>query len=299
MRSPAWFPLSGIDPRRLTEARLQAHHAVQWLARAARAYVPPQPDDGHTSLGWDRPLGGFATHPLADGARLSLRLTDLTLGLHAGAAGDAALFSLEGRRDADARQWLGGELAARGFDAAALDAPSPYEMPAYAVSQGTPYGPAGLAEALAELAAWFGNAALSLGAVHGRMTARHLEASPVRCWPHHFDLATLITLAERDPTGYVGAGLSPGDDYYDEPYFYVSVHPKPDPAALPALPPPGHWHLRDFTGAVAAAHSIAAAQDPQAETDDFLRAAVDGALKILLWEGPAATHLAGPDPRDL
>jgi len=24
---------------------LQAHHAVQWLARSARAYVPPQPDD--------------------------------------------------------------------------------------------------------------------------------------------------------------------------------------------------------------------------------------------------------------
>lgn len=279
-RDRAWGPLSGIDPRRLREARLQAHHALQWLARTARAYVPSQPDDGHTNLGWDGALGGFATHPLKAGMWLSLRLTDLTLGLHAGEAG-ALLFRLEGRPDADARQWLGEQLAARGFDAHALDAPSPYEMPAHAVSQGTPYGPAGLADALAELAAWFGNAALSLGAVHDRATARKLNASLVRCWTHHFDLATLTTLTARDPAGYVGAGLSPGDDYYDEPYFYVSIHPKPDPAALPALPPPGHWHLRDFTAAVATARSIVAAKNPQAETDRFLEAAVDGALKVL------------------
>jgi hypothetical protein len=114
------------------------------------------------------------------------------------------------------------------------------------------------------------------------MTARKLSASPLRCWPHHFDLATLTTLTARDPAGYIGVGISPGDDYYDEPYLYVSVYPKPDPATLPALPAPGHWHLRDFTGAVATAGRIVAAKDPQAATDDFLRAAVDGALKILL-----------------
>jgi hypothetical protein len=280
MHNAAWAPLFGVDPRRLREARLQAHHAVQWLARTARAYVPPQPDDGHTNLGWGGALGGFTTHPSTDGAWLSLRLTDLTLGLHAG-DGSAVLFPLEGRADAHARQWLGEQLAARSFDAHALDAPSPYEMPAHAVSRGGPYGPAALADALPELAAWFGNASQSLGAVHDRAIARKLDASPVRCWPHHFDLATLITLAERDPAGYVGAGMSPGDDYYDEPYFYVSIHPKPDPAALPALPPPGHWHLHDFTGAVATARSIIAAKDPQAETDRFLEAAVDGALKLL------------------
>ena len=279
-RDAAWAPLSGTDPQQLREACLQAHHAAQWLARVARAYVTPQPDDGHTNLGWDRALGGFATHPLPDGAWLSLRLSDLTLGLHAGAAG-ALLLPLEGRSDAHARQWLGEQLAARGFDAHALDASPPYEMPAHAVSRGALYGPTALADALAELVAWFGNAALSLGAVHEHAIARRLQASPVRCWPHHFDLATLITLAGRDPAGYVGAGLSPGDDYYDEPYFYVSVHPKPDPAVLPALPLLGHWHLRDFTGAVATAHSIVAAKNPQAETDRFLAAAVDGARKVL------------------
>src|SRR5262245_60482405 len=103
-----------------------------------------------------------------------------------------------GRPDAQAGQWLSEQLGARGLDAHALDAPSPYEMPAHAVSQGAAYGPAGLTDALAELAAWFGNAGLSLGSIQRQMIGRKFAASPVRCWPHHFDLATLTTLPARN-----------------------------------------------------------------------------------------------------
>jgi hypothetical protein len=283
-RGSDWTPFRGIDQRRLTEARLQAHHALQWLARVARAYVPPQPDDGHTNLGWDGALGGFTTHPLKDGAWLSLKITDFTLALHTGEEGThVQSFSLDGCRDAQARRWLGEQLGARGLDAHALDAPAPYEMPAHTVAHGAVYDPAGLSDALAELAAWFGNARLSLGSVQRQMMERKLAASPIRCWPHHFDLATLITLPARKAgaTGYIGAGLSPGDAYYDEPYFYVSVHPEPGPAALPSLPIPGHWHLRDFTAAVATARNIAAAKSQQVATDNFLRAAVHGAIKVI------------------
>src|SRR6516225_4398905 len=233
MRGPDWMPLRGVDQRRLSEARLQAHYAVQWLARAARAYVPPQPDDEHTNLGWDGALDGFTTHPLKDRAWLSLKITDLTLALHVGEERThVQSFSLDGRSDAQAR---------------------------------------------------FGNAALLLGPIQRQMIGRKLAASPLRCWPHHFDLATLTTLTARNPdaTRYVGAGLSPGDEYYDEPYFYVSVYPEPDPAALPNLPTLGHWHLRDFVAAVATAHKIVRAKNQQPETDKFLRAAVDGALKVL------------------
>jgi hypothetical protein len=178
---------------------------------------------------------------------------------------------------------LSEQLGAQGLDAHALDAPSPYDMPAHAISQGAAYAPAGLSDALEELAAWFGNAALLLGPIQRQMIGRKLAASPLRCWPHHFDLATLTTLTARNPdaTRYVGAGLSPGDEYYDEPYFYVSVYPEPDPAALPNLPTLGHWHLRDFVAAVATAHKIVRAKNQQPETDKFLRAAVDGALKVL------------------
>jgi hypothetical protein len=273
----AWLQLRGVDRRQLTEARLQAHHAIQWLARAARAYIPLQPDDGHTSLGWDPVLGGFTTYPLKDGSWLSLKVIDLTLGLHGGAAGTSVQsFPLDGHPDALVRQWLGEQLNALGFDAQALDTPAPYEIPAHPVSEGAPYNPAALTDALAELGAWFSNAALSLGSVLTQMIERGCSSSPVRCWPHHFDIASLTTLPAQntDSAKFIGAGLSPGDEYYDEPYFYVSVYPEPNPDLLPTLPMLGHWHERDFIAAVATAPRIITAKNQRAETDGFLRAAI-------------------------
>ena len=81
--------------------------------------------------------------------------------------------------------------------------------------------------------------------------------------------------------GFVGAGLSPGDEYYNEPYFYVSVYPEPQPEALPALPALGHWHTHEFTAAILPAHRILAATDQAAATGDFLQRAVAIALNIL------------------
>jgi hypothetical protein len=104
---------------------------------------------------------------------------------------------------------------------------------------------------------------------------RPLLAAPLRS--RHFDHTPA---RNAGATGYIGVGLSPGDEYYDEPYFYVSVHPEPDPAALPSLPILGHWHLRDFMAAVATSHKITAAKNQQVETDDFLQAAVDDAIKV-------------------
>ena len=118
-----WRPLRGIRQRRLSMTRLQAHHAAQWLARAARAYVPLQPDDGHTNLGWSNTFDGFATHLMQGGTCLSLKIADLTLVLHSDER-TIQSFSLDGRTDAQARQWLGEQLGARGLDARALDASS-------------------------------------------------------------------------------------------------------------------------------------------------------------------------------
>jgi hypothetical protein len=272
-----WQPIAGLDRGKLKETRLQAHFAAQWLARCARAYIAPRPDDGHTSFGWDDAWGGFCTHPLPDGVRLGLRISDLTLVLlNAGRIGPS--LSLDGSADTDARAWLGRECAARGLDARKLDEPSPYAMPAYAIASGAKYSPGKLIEALRDLATWYANANGLLGEVGQRLAARKLNAPAVRCWPHHFDLDSLISLGLDRTTGL---GFSPGDEYYDEPYFYVTIYPEPEAATLPPLPKVGHWHTRDFIAAVAPAGKIVMAKDQRTETNAFLNAACDAALKIL------------------
>jgi hypothetical protein len=270
-----WRPIRAFDRARFAAARLQAHHATQWLARTARAYVPARPDDSHTSLGWDDAFGGLTSHPLPGGTRLGLRIADLTLALcQPDARPPQDIFPLDGRHDADACAWLMGHAGMRNLDPGALDLPLPYRLPdrstggAYVVD----------AELLGQIAVWFANADAALGTARERIIACGLDAPPVRCWPHHFDLDTLVTVA---PGRTTGVGFEPGDDSYDEPYFYVSVYPALDTGSLPALPPIGHWHAGNFTAAVAPATRILQTNDQGSEVTAFLRAATAATIAAL------------------
>jgi hypothetical protein len=280
MISATWRPLATPDLAPLAEARLQAHYAAQWLARAARAFVAPHPDDSHTSLGWEDTLDGFATLSLANGVRLGLRLRDLTLTLlKDGLAGSASSFSLIGGSDRGGGERLKALLRASDLDPSRLDAPSPYAMPARALAEGAAYGGARIETELAQIADWFADANISIVKIREAILARGLAAPAPRCWPHHFDLATSTSFAipGGDKIAYIGAGLSPGDHFYNEPYFYVSIYPAPDSHSLPKLPELGHWHDHEFFAAVATARRVAASAKPQAETDAFLVAALSAA----------------------
>jgi hypothetical protein len=280
-RDDRWRSLRAVDFGRLREARLQAHYAVQWLARAARAFVPPQADHSHTNLGWDDALDGFTTHPLTGDLRLELLIPDLTLVV--AAEREQQSLALNGRTDGDARRWLGDRLSAYRLDASALDAKAPYEIPDHPVGRGAAYGASELADPLAQLAAWFANANASLDRIRDTMSVRGLSPSPVRTWPHHFDMAslTLLEAGHAEHARSVNAGFSPGDEHYEEPYFYVSPYPYPDPTKLPPLPAAGQWHTRGFTAAVAPASRILAAADPQGAAEGVLVAAVDASITVL------------------
>jgi hypothetical protein len=259
----------------LHAARLQAHHAAQWLGRAARAYVPAQPNDRHTSLGWDDAFGGLTTHPLPDGSRLGLRLADLTLAFldqhpHA--------LALDGRADAEVRVWLGGHVAARNLASGRLDDPLPYVIPDHVLARGARYSLDEIGDALNVLATWYSNANAALVGVQQHLAARRLNAPPVRCWPHHFDLDCLVAL----PRGRtMGIGYSPGDEFCDEPYFYTSMWPEPSIPGLPLLPAMAHWHTYKFLAALAPAHKIVAAHDQGAYVQQFLDVSIAAALHAL------------------
>jgi hypothetical protein len=272
MGQSLWKPLRTIERHRLTRARLAAHFAVQWLARAARAFIEPKANDSHTNLGWNRTLGGLTTHPLADGSQLALRIPDLTLLL---LGPDACELPLKNRSDADIRTWLGARLNAKRLDAFGLDNPLPYDMPASPIASGGRYQIDELESALAELSGWYDNASRALDDMRQELVARGLRAPPMRCWPHHFDLDTLVYFSARtDNTRTMGVGFSPGDEYYDEPYFYVSIYPAPAVTALPALPV-GHWHSHDFTAAILTARGTLDESDQGVVVGSFLRSATN------------------------
>ncbi len=240
-----WEPLGNVAPNQLTEVRLESHHAAQWLARATRAYCTPVPDDSHTSLTWDRKSSALVTRALTPALTLGLRLNPLSiLAIHP--KGNQSL-SLLSHTEKDVQIWITDILKEAQLDATKLNAPSPYTLPKHPLDSGLAHGLA-KKEAFDELGRYFNNAAGLLETVR----QAHPTASPVRCWPHHFDIATLVSLDTKggEEARSIGVGMSPGDDTYSEPYLYISPWPYPSQPNLPEVIAPAFWHRQGFTAVI-------------------------------------------------
>ena len=268
------------------EARLQLHHAAQLVAAMGKYLIPTRPDDSHTALKWSSEYQALvgeavsADHPVHG----AIRPRDLTFLLIDNFADTVSELPLDAAKMDDALAWLNEQLTEKGIDTAGLSLKMHYEIPEHPVANGQPFNVTSR-EALMELARLYGNLDLLLQ----QIAADHPNASPVTCWPHHFDLATLITVeANDDPekAKTIGVGLSPGDGGYPMPYLYITPWPYPDSTEidLPELPAGGFWHTRDWFGGVLTADKIETgpdASDQAQQLIDFISAAITESRKFL------------------
>jgi hypothetical protein len=270
-----WSKLGRTPPAGLAVARQLAHHALQWPSRAARANLKAVPDDSHSAFSWEASHAALLTQGLpAKGGevRAGVRLPRLELII---TRGDNVLdaFQLDGKTDAQGGTWLDSKLRALSLKQAG-DVRLPYELPDHPLG-GRPHELRLLGRELGELARWFGGSADVLEEFKSKLAGLH--ASPVTCWPHHFDIATLVRLEEGSPASArsIGVGASPGDEYYAQPYFYISPWPRFDGEKLPDPPAPGHWHTEGFFGAVLTGDEILAMKDRGRGLTGFVSAAFD------------------------
>jgi|SRR5579884_3493342 len=267
-----------IDPARattLSDARLQLHHAAQLATALGISYLEPKADDSHTNLEWLSSLRALASNRVraaAGGVRVGLVIRDLALVvLRDGAV--TATRALTGETNDAAASWVRNQLAALGLDGNRYSLRRHYELPPHAVAAGAAYDAD--TRDLEQLAFAFGDAHDALEFIR-----RDRGGTDVRCWPHHFDVATLLT----PRTGAsVGAGMEPGDGSYDEPYYYVNAYPQPDATRLvAALGGGGHWHTHEWIGAVLPASRLSADGGAQrAQIAAFLTSAVDACTALV------------------
>jgi hypothetical protein len=279
----SWKTLGSVEPGELIDARLQLHHAAQVVASAGVTFLEARPDDSHPNFGWSESLGALLGRaiPKAD-VQVGLCVSDLSLLLVDVNGRVVEESCLNGRTLDDGVAWLveattraGAVLPASGLARAS------YEIPDHAVGRGAVFDNS-RRDAFAELAAWFANADESLV----ELAARTQGASEVRCWPHHFDLGLLAVVATQPDGGLaksIGIGLSPGDEGYAEPYWYVSPWPYPKRSELPALAGGGHWHTEGHTSAILTGSELVGG--PSGRQADrlhgFLDLAVEASLRIL------------------
>jgi hypothetical protein len=278
-----WSSLGRVAPDALVEPRLVLHHAGQLAAAAGASLIPPRPDDSHPNLGWEpdaRALAGRSIEA-AGCVRAALRPQDLTLLVLDGDGSALESIALPGHTLGNALRELHSAIErAGGHDIETTLALPGYELPHHPVTTDAPFPAlAKMQEAWSELAAWFaaGHAALST------LRSREPGASEVRCWPHHFDIATLIVHDSDDDgraTATIGAGLSPGDESYAEPYWYVSPWPYPEGGELPPLESGAHWHREGFTAAILPASRLLGASDREGAFEAYLTSAMETSAAI-------------------
>lgn len=239
-----WGRIGAVEPSSLADPALQLHWAAQLVAAAGQTFAEPRPDDSHRAMSWSD------THSALVGAafagpypfRVALRPLDLTLLLIDRTDQTLGALPLGGRPRSEGYDWLALAMATYlGGAPPHIERPE-YDVPTHPVERDDPFRVAD--QALAVLDSLYRGAAELLAEVaEGRS-----GASEVRCWPHHFDIATVIAVGDTDQT--IGAGLAPMGGGYGSWYWYVTPRPYPEAASLPELAGPGAWHTKGWTGAV-------------------------------------------------
>jgi len=279
--SNGWDELRAAPPAELKNATLELHEAVQAIASAGQALAPRRDDDSHRGMRWWEELEAFLGEPLgAEGAlRVGVRPVDLAL-LVADVGGTVQdAFPLVDRTRAEGLRWLERALSDR-LDVSGLELALPeFTIPEGPAAREEPFSTAGTRERRA-LSVLYAGAAAELEAV----VAARAGASEVRCWPHHFDIATLITVRSGDGSKHartVGVGMAPVGGGYDSWYWYVNAWPAPDPARLGSLRE-GRWHTEGWTGAVLTGEELVADGRPELMLRRFLDSAVEAAIRAVV-----------------
>lgn len=278
-----WQKVGSINPAALVDARQQLHWACQIPSAVGTTLLTARDDDSQTNLEWLDTAGVLAGEPVGNPAvRGALDPATLTLHFLGGMKADAQTFSLSGRTFAGGMSWM--QEMIKNSPASLPSTPlkrRELDIPFHPVGDGgtEPFSPP--AHHHGELARWFANGDL----LQREFAAQTPHSSPVRCWPHHFDLGMLVSL--EPSKGYngkaIGLGISPGDDTYAEPYWYVNPYPAPPAEILPELTA-GRWHTAGWVGAVLTASEIVRhprAEEQAALSIRYLRAAVDLCTSIL------------------
>lgn len=263
---------------RLVDARRQLHHAAQFVAAVGKCYLTQQPDDSHTNMCWAIQHSALAGTMLQGGESCKFGISPAKFALLKISAEDDVNdeFALAGKTIAQAEDWLKQSLNASGYHPDHFSREMHYEIEPHAVASGAPFS-GNIAAETAELGKYWGNAHLLISEIN----AHHPGASAVRCWPHHFDIALLITINSGDSpeqTKTIGVGLSPGDANFPMPYFYISPWPYPEnKELLPAVSGNGFWHTEGWVGAVLTADKFPTDENTQSQIkqlQQFIRSGI-------------------------
>lgn len=282
LQNVKWINLTPVDLQGVKQAKEQFHKASQSVAATGRHFLEASPQDENAVLSWDKGIQGMVGKwiPTSEGTiRAGLRLPDPIIFIQDEFSQIVEESPIRDKTFSQLMIWFEEKMGARGLPVENFSAHLPYELPEYASQNGKPlvFSDDTSHEALVVM---YDNC-------YNIMTEVKQAFDPLTkttIWPHHFDEAISIKLKDSgdpDTSTFLGLGFSPGDDHYDEPYFYVNSWPYAEDSLLKSLPA-GDWHTDEWVGAFLKVQEIWSIANQKEMVYEFLCQAGSQIKEILL-----------------
>jgi hypothetical protein len=254
---------------------------VQNVSAVGRKFLEPVKGDENATLVWIPQLNRLAGKWVDSNIRFrsSISFDDFSVHLVDENVNSISTFDLQGKSHGKIMVWLEEQIALFGLDTSQLVLKLPYELPEHLALVGKPFTIEDLSIAQ-ELGKYFHN-----GHLIAEEVKTAFNSSEVRCWPHHFDISTQITVnntGNPDTSSSVTVGLSPGDEEFPEPYFFVSPWPYPPVEELPKLTH-GKWVDEHWVGAVLTASEILEKEDQYKSVRRFISETFATIRKLMIY----------------
>ncbi|WP_224488822.1 hypothetical protein [Robertkochia flava] len=233
-----------MEPEGLLNAHQhKLHHLAQFLAAFGNSYLPAEPDDSQTNLGWDIEKSALISR-IYNEVYLELEYPGLMLYLVSGPQRKA--FDPLGASPGDIESWIRETLSSCGID------PGKYRL-----QMGfTPTSPEDLFISLDNtdekvLLQLTEERNIAQKALEEFRDTHPMECSPVRIWPHHFDTGMLVYPDPDTKSKSFGLGYAPADRVSEVPYFYAYARSDRNINydGLPEMAP-AQWHINNWKGAL-------------------------------------------------
>ncbi|MEQ9302290.1 MAG: hypothetical protein RJQ14_00130 [Marinoscillum sp.] len=276
-----WKELVQLDPEDIRDSRYQLHHAVQNVAAIGRKFLPYSEGDENAVLTWVpglmRMAGKWVEGDIS--FRSSLSFDAFSVFLVDEKVITLASFELEGNTHSQLMVWLEEQIGKLGLEARNLTMNLPYSLPEYDTQSGEAFHLSNV-RAASELGKYYHNTYVTLRAIKEKMSVK----ANINIWPHHFDMALDVILKDTgdvETNTKISFGMSPGDQHFENPYFYVNCWPHVDTQKMEKLSNNAIWVSDDWTGAVLHSKNLFVEPDQQKTLDLFYQEASQQLIETL------------------
>jgi hypothetical protein len=264
----------------LNDASQQQHHASQFIALVGRYLIPQQPDDSNTNMQYLLDKEMLVGNALANGMRLALQLTDLTLYILDKDNKHKSEISLVGKITQQVFEEVKQTFAEFGVDTSNLKNELHYEVPTHDLINGDSFT-IKEKKLFQENTFYRHNADLILNEI----AAGFEDTDSVRVWPHHFDTGTFIPFTHNDKgelSQSIGIGWTIPDSMVNEPYYYLSFWSEQPVESFEALTPleVGEWITTGWKGGVLKLSEILQCSSAS-EQQELVKTFFNSGIKIL------------------